>query len=147
MTGAHRAVLPARNFFAPSSLKIFLTSAEIAIRRHDHHLQAKADLGMLTTRRTRHPERSEPQARDAKNKRPRRETVEVPKPQALASSLKDSLTRRSTSSAAGKDEPRAEKIRRIKDLVRRGEYHVAAEDVARALIRHDLMRILRQKRW
>jgi anti-sigma28 factor (negative regulator of flagellin synthesis) len=74
------------------------------------------------------------------------ETVEVKETQILSSLLEGPLVRQRTSSAEGRDWLRAEKIKRIRELVLRGEYHVPAEDVAKAVMRRGIMRILRQKK-
>lgn len=43
------------------------------------------------------------------------------------------------------NDPRAEKIRKIKEQIERGTYHVDASDVAKSLVRSEIARLLRKK--
>jgi anti-sigma28 factor (negative regulator of flagellin synthesis) len=47
--------------------------------------------------------------------------------------------------AKQKNEPRAEMIRKLKEQIEQGTYHVDASDVAKSVVRSEITRLLRKK--
>jgi anti-sigma28 factor (negative regulator of flagellin synthesis) len=43
------------------------------------------------------------------------------------------------------DDLRAEKIRKIKEQIQQGTYHIDASDVAKSIVRHEVTRLLGEK--